>query len=154
MVRGLAAVALAGAALSFFPSAGAASVSVAATDDDFYNPRFEPSEASAPPGAQVEVRDTGKDQHTFTSVDGAWPEVTLAPGEVKSIAAPANLGDFRFYCRYHASPQAQPGQGMAGVLHVTDAAAPPVPPRQPTPLGLAPVVLAVALAAFAAAFRR
>lgn len=131
MRRSLAAP-LAGAALLSLLVAPAEAARVAATDTNLYDNRFEPFELTVAPGEAVEVANTGNDRHTFTSVQGAWQEVDLAPGEQRSVAAPQEAGDYRFYCRYHASPQAEPGKGMAGVLHVqaSMAGAP-----KPTPTG-------------------
>jgi plastocyanin len=159
-VRALRAPAAAGAVLFLLllPSAAAAPAELQARDDALYNPRFEPSQLTVAPGETVRVRNTGSDRHTVTSVDGLWPEVDLAAGREGSFRAPPGEagGSFRFYCRYHASPEAQPGQGMAGVLRVvpildpgpTPAPTPgPSPPASRTPLDLGVPLLAAAGAA-------
>lgn len=161
MARPTATLALAGVALFFLlslPSAGAATL--VATDDRAFNPRFEPTELTAAVGETIEVRSTGADRHTVTATDGGWPEVELGPGETRSFRAPAQTGAFRFYCRYHASPQAAPGDGMAGLLRVASGDAPPAgppsppPPRATTPDAGALLPLAVLAGALFAARRR
>jgi plastocyanin len=149
--RGLAALALAAGAAFLCLAGPALAAELTATEDaDFSDPRFEPFELTAAPGETVTVHDAF-DQHTFTSVADAWPELVLNQGETRSVAAPAQAGDYRFYCRYHSSREAQPGDGMAGVLHVR-AGAPP--DSKPTPLGAGLAPLALASAALLAAARR
>lgn len=144
--------ALAGALLFLLlagPSVGQGVVTIRATDTSFADPRFEPANVTAPAGSTLRIQNTGSDRHTFTSVDGAWEEVDLASGVSADLAAPPP-GTYRFYCRYHASDRAQPGEGMAGRLVVGPAVAtvpapPPSPPPQaPTPLGLEVALLALA----------
>ncbi|HEV8359933.1 MAG TPA: cupredoxin domain-containing protein [Candidatus Thermoplasmatota archaeon] len=144
-----AALALAGAALLLdLAPLAEAKTELVATDANIANPHYEPTEPVAAPGSPVVVRNTGSDRHTVTSVDQAWPEVELGPGESKSFNAPAANGTYRFYCRYHASPAAQPGQGMAGALHVQAVA------DQRTPLGAELLPVAIAGAALLAGRKR
>lgn len=126
----------------------------ATNDPDFRNNRFVPTELTVRPGAEVDVRNTGSDRHTLTAAqEGAWPEVELGPGEAAAFRAPAQVGEHRFYCRYHASPRATPAEGMAGVLRVAlEDPSQGAPPPQRTPLGFE--VLAVAGLAGALLARR
>lgn len=145
MRPGPAALALAGAALLLFLPLAAAKASVVATETDFANNRFEPSELRVAPGEAVEVRDAGRDSHTLTPVQpGAWAEVVVGPGEAKTFAAPTAPGDYRFYCRFHASPQADAARGeMAGVLHVAAGGAAPPPGGSAVPGAEAALLVAV-----------
>lgn len=118
---------LGAAALLLPPLAGAAAarvIEVEATDTNFFNTRFEPWEVNATNADVVRVTNTGSDRHTFTNASGVWQELDLAAGETGTVTVRPD-GDYRFYCRYHASARAEPGQGMAGILRVRNASAPP-----------------------------
>lgn len=121
MPRALPLLAVGAALLALAAYALAGPARVEATDTNVYNPRFEPWDLRAAPGEAIEVVNTGSDRHTFTSVDALWEEPDLRPGERGEARAPMQPGEYRFYCRYHASADTPPGQGMAGVLRVEEA---------------------------------
>ncbi|MCA1813083.1 MAG: cupredoxin domain-containing protein [Halobacteriales archaeon] len=135
-------------------AAGSARAASLDAKDDGNDPRFAPFELTAAPGEQVTLRDAGQEPHTLTSVDAAWTAVQVNASQSASFAAPAQPGDYRFFCAYHASPQTPPGQGMAGVLHVPSSASGTdpngsSPPTKPTPdLGLSGLLAALALGLF------
>lgn len=146
---------LPGACAAAATATGSGAAAINATDDNFYNDRYQPFELTIAPGETILVRDTGKDQHTLTSVDKAWPQLALAAGQQGNVTAPSSPGDYRFYCIYHSSSTAAPGEGMAGVLHVRaagpNATTTPTPsPTKPLPsppfLALAGVAIASLLA--------
>jgi plastocyanin len=107
------------AALALLLLAGAARGASLDARDDNNQPRYDPFALTVRPGETVTLSDVGEQPHTMTSVDGAWPALDVKPGQSANLTAPSTPGDYRFYCAYHASPQTQPGQGMAGVLHVS-----------------------------------
>jgi plastocyanin len=75
---------------------------------DFF---FQPTYIKAKPGTNVNVRlgNGGQSPHTFT-IDGLV-DVTLQPGEKKSVDVQLPMsGATRFYCKFHAS------QGMQGAF--------------------------------------
>lgn len=59
-------------------------------------PRVKPGE-----GFDIVNRDAGA--HTFTSNDGAWPQVDLPGGATATFTAPADLapGVYSFFCAFH-----------------------------------------------------
>jgi plastocyanin len=85
--------------------------------DDFY---FSPTFIKAAPGAtvKVELRNEGKNPHTFT-VDALKIDKTLQPGD--EIDVPVTMpasGALAFYCKFHQ------GQGMQGALFSKEGDAP------------------------------
>ncbi|MGQ0536726.1 MAG: cupredoxin domain-containing protein [Methanobacteriota archaeon] len=152
----LAAAAAAAMALSVFAAVaveGKRIDRIVMTDDDFFDSRYEPANATVVAGDRIEVVNTGADKHTLTDSTGTrWPEVNLDVGGEGSFIAPGTPGEYRFYCRFHASPEAEPGVGMAGLLVVVEGEDAGDGEGEGTPV---PGVLAVvALGAAALAFRR
>jgi len=141
-------------ALLLLAAGSASAASIDATDDGTggKNARYVPFDLAVSPGEQMTLRDTGQDPHTMTSVDGAWSAISVEPGKSAGFPAPAKEGDYKFYCAYHASPATQPGQGMAGVLHVKTAGtggSAPTGPTQRTPdVGPLGLLACLALALF------
>lgn len=81
--------------------------------------RFAPNRLVVAPGATVALANTGTEPHTFTPVQkDAFADVTLQPGEHGSLTAPTTPGEYKFYCKFHASADADPATAMAGVLVV------------------------------------
>lgn len=146
-----AAVALAAAAalLLLSPLASAAEHVIVATDTQVRDPRYEPREVTAAPGDTVRVRNTGSDRHTLTLTSPSI-DIDVPVGQEGSFEVPAAAGDYKFYCRYHASAAAELGQGMVGMLHVRAGGA----PAKPAPLGLEVAFAALALGAFAVRKRK
>jgi plastocyanin len=85
--------------------------------DDFY---FSPTFIKAAPGTtvKVELRNEGKNPHTFT-IDALKIDKTLQPGDEIDVpvAMPAS-GALAFYCKFHQ------GQGMQGALFSKEGDAP------------------------------
>lgn len=115
-------------------------------------------------GQPLEVRNNGRIDHTFTSVDGLFDSGSLSYGETFEISG-LEAGVYKIVCTLHGSAD---GHGMAGVLIVGDpgtplaaaaappaaappAAAAPAPPaaesRDLLPITLAALALVVATAA-------
>jgi hypothetical protein len=101
-------------------------VNVAATDTNFFHPRFEPFDVTVAPSDTVLVRNTGEDRHSFTWSSNRTDVMDLIPGASGSFVATLAPGDYRFYCKWHASAAAEPGPDvMAGVLRVRVSSGPP-----------------------------
>ena len=62
-----------------------------------------PLVAVVAPGTEVVWRNAGRTVHTVTETGGGWESGTLAPGAQFTIRAPADTGDYRYYCRFHPS---------------------------------------------------
>jgi plastocyanin len=112
---------------------------------------FAPDRLVVAPGATVTVSDTGQEPHSVTAVDKSF-DVTVQPGGGATFTAPAAPGEYRFYCKFHAGPTTQPGQGMAGVLVVQSAnattpASSSPPAKTPGFAAWTPVAAALALVA-------
>ena len=75
----------------------------------------------AEPGATVRVVNQGFATHDVTAVDGTFASGPLEPGATFDLAVDER-GAIPYYCTLHGTPQ---GQGMAGVLIVGNADAPP-----------------------------
>ena len=126
--------------------------------------RFEPARVEAAPGEVVTVVARGAEPHTVTPVErGAFADARVNASETRTFTAPATPGEYPFYCKFHAGPQASPDEAMAGVLVVRAQATPtagPTPAASATPAatpakdapgaGLAPLIVALALVALAA----
>jgi plastocyanin len=106
---------------------------------------YDPLRLAVAPGATVTVHDAGQEPHTLSAVDKSF-DVSLAPGGDATFTAPTAPGEYKFYCKYHAGPATEPGQGMAGVLVVQAANATSSTPAAKSP-GFGPAALVVALGA-------
>lgn len=91
--------------------ASAATRAISIVDDEF-----------DPKGLEVDATDVvvwtndGSVDHTVTSDDGLFDSGALAPGESFSVDGQFS-GTVRYHCVFHGGPD---GEGMAGVLFVTD----------------------------------
>lgn len=66
------------------------------------------------PGASFTIDNKDGARHTFTSVDSAWPELSLPPDSSTPFTVPQDLvpGDYSFFCAFHPD-------SMGGRLVVT-----------------------------------
>ncbi len=62
-----------------------------------------PAVAVVAPGTEVVWRNEGRSLHTVTETGGRWESGTLTSGLRFTINAPAESGDYRYYCRFHPS---------------------------------------------------
>lgn len=110
---------LAAGSISVTPEARAENQGVLAT-----NLRFFPAQVKIETGETVSwvvyqrQNDPPEPEHTLTSDTGAFPEQILRLGEKAKTLQFNQPGDYAFYCNYHGGPG---GQGMSGVVHVTQA---------------------------------
>lgn len=83
-------------------------------DDSYFGPTF----IKADPGAtvKVELKNDGKNQHTFT-IDELKIDEALSPEGTKDLTFTLpSSGVVRFYCRFHQD------QGMQGAFYFTEGA--------------------------------
>jgi FtsP/CotA-like multicopper oxidase with cupredoxin domain len=76
----------------------------------------------APVDTTITISNDGELPHTFTAVDGSFDSGQVSPGETFEITVD-EPGIIQVFCTLHGTAQ---GQGMAGVLVVGEAEAPPV----------------------------
>ncbi len=76
----------------------------------------------APADTTITISNDGELPHTFTAVDGSFDSGQVSPGETFEITVD-EPGIIQVFCTLHGTAQ---GQGMAGVLVVGEAEAPPV----------------------------
>ena len=76
---------------------GKAEVSIDVVDNSYTPQAFEVS-----PGTKVTYTNKGANVHNVTpAVEGDFTEISLTPGDSKSIVAPYKPGTFKFYCTIH-----------------------------------------------------
>jgi Cupredoxin-like domain len=83
----------------------------------YFSPTLLPGARSTASKITIQVRNVADRQHTFT-IDELGVDVTLQPGETKTVTVNNVTGNYTFYCRFHRA------QGMVGNLplnHVSPA---------------------------------
>ena len=103
-----------GAGLLLAAPAWGATVAVSAVDNS-----FQVAAVTVAAGDTVVFTNTGQRAHTVTADDGSFDSGTLTNGQSfsRTFTAP---GTYAFYCTFHGG---RGGQGMAGTVTVTAAAA-------------------------------
>ena len=85
------------------------------TNVDAYDFRFEPTTLTVRAGAKVDLslHNEGDAEHNF-SIEEAKVDTDIEAGDDADVSftAPADPGDYTFFCSYHR------GSGMTGTLHV------------------------------------
>lgn len=79
---------------------------------------------TATPGAVISVTNNDSEVHTVTADDGSF-DVTVPGGETATFTAPAEGGDYGYFCKFHGN--------MKGTLTVAAGAAAPAPEAAPSP---------------------
>lgn len=119
-------------ALAAAPAAAQQDAMIHAYDEGGTGYRFVPPTLEVAPGATVIVMNVGQEAHKLVSVEGAFETPTLEPDPTveHSFQAPMEPGEYRYYCPFHATKDATPESGMAGILNVKPASTP-----TPSPTG-------------------
>jgi plastocyanin len=109
--------ATASAAAPLAAGLGEAADALLRMDDYVFQPLF----PRVPPGGSIRVVNDGDEPHSFTSAKNRTLfHLVLQPGEAETVVAPLVEASYPFYCVFHATPETEPGEGMAGVLRVTN----------------------------------
>jgi len=96
---------------------------------------FTPAVLRITPGTTVVWRNVGRNPHTVTADDASWDSKDLLPGQEYRRTF-ARTGTILYYCIPHGFRR---GRGMAGMILVGDAVAPPAvgpPPRSSAAPGM------------------
>lgn len=109
----------AGLALAAVSAAAAARPVPAEADVRMLDYEFAPRYAYVRPSGTIHLANDGAEPHSMTSADDRdLFHAVVQPGGTASLRAPAVEGAFGFYCVFHAGPDTDPADGMAGVLNV------------------------------------